>query len=71
LNNGLKPQNRVYPPGDWPAVEVLVDGQWLDGELRVWTQHRDGTWWANVSWRPTGEYSRRLGNFPADHIRKV
>jgi len=53
-----------------PGVDVLIDGQWLDGELVMWTQHEDGAWWGKISWRPTGECTRRLGNFPADHIRK-
>jgi hypothetical protein len=33
----------VYPPADRPEVEVLVEGTWHYGELRMWTQHRDGS----------------------------
>ena len=35
-------QCRVYRPDERPDVEVLVDGVWCDGELRLWTQREDG-----------------------------
>jgi hypothetical protein len=66
----VKPEHRVYPPGERPDVEVLVDGTWCDGELRMWTRREDG-WWGNVSWRPPGEHTRRHGTFLADQIREV
>ena len=28
----------VHAPADRPEVEVLVDGAWVYGELRMWTQ---------------------------------
>jgi hypothetical protein len=62
---------RVFKPDDRPDVEVLVDGAWCDGELRMWTQREDGSWWGNVAWRPPGEHTRRLGTFLAEQIRRA
>src|SRR5687768_9308439 len=52
---------RVYPPGDRPDVEVLVDDAWWPGEVRSWSPSPSG-WWANCSWhRATGK--TQLGTF--------
>ena len=60
----------VYPPGECPDVEVCVDGEWWPGELRVWTNRADGSWWAQASWR------REVGmtfiaTVPAEMVRLV
>jgi hypothetical protein len=62
--------SHVYPPADRPEVEVLVDGTWYPGELRMWTQGEDGSWSANVMWsRASGE--NRLDTFPSDNVRPL
>lgn len=55
---------------DRPDVEVLVDGQWRPGEVRMQTQLDDGTWELNVQWQPAGEQTRRIDTFTADHVRR-
>jgi hypothetical protein len=55
---------RVFKPDDRPDVEVLVDGAWCDGELRMWTQREDGSWWGNVAWRPPGEHTPTARHVP-------
>lgn len=60
-------QRRVYPPDERPDIEVLVNGQWLVGELRVWTQQEDGSWWGDVRYRLRGP-TRHLGSFPAAQV---
>ena len=52
--------HRVYRPDERPDIEVLVDGVWCEGELRMRTQREDGTWQPDVQWRPNGEPTRRL-----------
>jgi hypothetical protein len=32
---------RIYAPFERPSIEVLVDGRWLPGELRMWSQESD------------------------------
>lgn len=63
-------QRIVYKPLDRPDVEVLVDGTWCPGELRMWTQHDDDTWTADVQYRPPGEHSSFIATFPADQVRE-
>ena len=65
----MQPEHRAYPPGNRPVVEVQVNGRWLPGELRQWSQHEDGSWWGNVQYRPTDEPTRHYGTFSADRIR--
>ena len=65
----VKPQHRVYRPDKRPDVEVLVDGIWHVAELRMWSQLADGSWVANVQWRPAGEATRRLETFAATDVR--
>ena len=49
---------------------MLVEGAWHHGELRMWTQHGDGSWSANVMWsRAYGE--NRLDILPAENVRPM
>lgn len=50
----VHPTHRVYRPDERPDVEVLVSGVWRVGELRMWSQLKDGLWQGNVQWRPSG-----------------
>jgi hypothetical protein len=59
---------KVYRPGERPDIEVLVDGVWREGELRMWIQREDGTWWAQVTWR-SGPGSSRIGTFHEIDVR--
>lgn len=63
-------QHILFLPASRPDVEVLVDDEWVRGELRMWLQHPDGSWWGDVQWRrdPGATY---LGSFPADQLREV
>ena len=62
--------SQVYRLADRPQIELLVDDTWYPGELRMWTQARDGSWSANVMWsRVSGE--NRIDTFPADHVRPL
>ena len=55
---------------DRPDVEVqLDDGTWAPGEARMRWQDDAETWWFNVQWRPPGENTRKLDNFPAERVR--
>ena len=64
------PTFHVPKPGERPDVEVLVDGTWCPGELRMWTQHDNGDWAADVQYRPPGAYSSHLATFPECQVRK-
>ena len=58
----------VYLPAERPEVEVLVDGSWYYGELRIWSRGEDAPWLANVTWgRTHGEH--RIDTFPAEDVR--
>ena len=67
---GVNEQHVVFAPDCRPDVEVLIDGEWLPGELRMWTQGADGAWTANVQWQPTGVATRRIDTFPLDQVRE-
>jgi len=58
----------VYRPADRPEAEVLVDGTWWPAEIRMWVQHHDGTWTADVGYA-TAPAENRIGTFPADRLR--
>ncbi|CUR54588.1 hypothetical protein NOCA2190045 [metagenome] len=59
----------VYRPAERPEVEVLVDGRWHYGQLRMWTRHDSG-WRAQVTWtRDTAE--NRIDSFPSERVRKL
>lgn len=60
---------REYPPADWPDVEVLVDGDWLPGDLRAWSRRDDG-WHGHVQYSK-GPAQNYLASFPAEQIRKA
>ena len=62
--------HHVPKPGDRTDVEILVDGTWCPGELRMWTQHDDGTWSAQAQFQPPGTHSLVIGAFPADQVRE-
>lgn len=62
---------RVYPPGDRPDVEVLIDNTWHPGELRMWKPDGDDGWVAQVQWRPPGTNSRRIDDFPTESVRPI
>lgn len=49
-------------------VEVRIDGAWWPGELRMWTQRPDESWWAQATWRrePGMTFSATV---PADDVR--
>ena len=51
-----------------PEVEVLVDGTWYFGDLRMWSPVGDSGWEATVTYSlSAGE--RRIDRFPADRVR--
>lgn len=52
-----------------PAVEVLVDGAWCYGLIRMQTQLDDGTWELNVQWMPSDDHSWRIDTFPPERVR--
>lgn len=55
--------------GDYPSVEVWVDGAWLPGEVRAWFLEEEG-WSAHVSYSTkTGETS--VDTVPAEWVRPV
>ena len=56
---------RVYRPTERPDVEVLVDGVWRVGELRMSRQDDDGSWLGQVQYRPD-EPTRVIATFPAE-----
>lgn len=60
---------RVYAPGDRPDVEVLVDGDWSVGELRMWKPVDPESWVAQVQWRPPGTNTRRIDTFDQADVR--
>jgi hypothetical protein len=63
-------QHIVHKPADRPDVEVLVEGTWCPGEVRMSTQLDDGGWVFSVQWRPPGTDTRRLDTFPKGQVRK-
>jgi hypothetical protein len=64
------PEPVVYRAADRPDVEVLIDGTWHPGELRMWSPRADGNWEGNVMYS-TGPAENRLDTFPEDRIRRV
>lgn len=65
------PTHHVPKPGDRPDVEVQVGGHWHPGELRMWTQHDDDTWTAQVQWQPAGTTTRQIDTFDRKDVREV
>jgi hypothetical protein len=64
------PQHIVYKPAERPECEALVDGRWVPAEIRMWVQHNDGTWTADVGYA-TAPTENRIGTFPADRLRST
>jgi hypothetical protein len=64
------PKFHVPKPSDRPDVEVLIDGAWCQGELRMWTRHDDGTWTAQAQYQPPDGDSRVIRTFSADDVRE-
>ena len=58
------PQHIVYKPAERPECEALVDGRWVPAEVRMWVQHDDGTWTADVGYSPAPFARRPDGNLP-------
>lgn len=56
-------------PLDRPPVEVLVDGAWCYGLVRMQIQHDDGGWEINVQWTPGLGQSWFIDSFTPDHVR--
>ena len=50
-------------------VTVYEYAERPDVEVRMRWQDDAGAWWLNVQWRPPGEHTRKLDNFPADRVR--
>lgn len=62
------PAVRTYRPDERPDVEVLVNGQWYQGELRQWSADAKGSWSAQVNWRRKGGETF-IDTIPAERIR--
>ena len=62
------PHHIVYKPAERPECEALVDGRWVPAEIRMWVQHDDGTWTADVGYAPAPS-ENRIGTFPAGKLR--
>lgn len=60
---------RIYPADERPSVEVLVDGEWVRGELREWFP-TDLGWHGNIQYS-TGVSPAHIGTFSGEHIREV
>ena len=64
------PTHHVPKRGELPDVEVLVEGVWCPGELRMWTQGDEGAWTAQVRYQPPAGGARVIGAFSADEVRE-
>lgn len=63
-------RDHVYKPHERPLVEVLVDGRWLPGEIRMWSLLEDDTVVGNVQYS-THPGDNRLGTFDLADVRPV
>lgn len=61
------PKPYVFRPDDRPECEVLVDGTWFPGEVRMWTETPTG-WVAEVGFN-TGPAQNRIDSFPFEDVR--
>ena len=59
----------VYLAHERPDVEVLWEGVWCPGELRMQRQDVSGQWLCNVQFRRPGELSSHIDTFPASEVR--
>jgi hypothetical protein len=64
------PTHHIPKPHERPDVEVLVDGAWCRGEVRMQTQLEDGSWRLEVQYRPPGEHSSYIGTFGVGDVRE-
>lgn len=60
--------SRVFRPDERPDILVTIEGVEYPGELRMWQQRDDGSWWAQVNWR-SASGSTRIDTVPADDVR--
>ena len=63
------PEPIVFPPADRPDVEVLWEGVWCPGELRMQRQDEAGQWACQVQYRRPGELSSSIDTLPASEVR--
>ena len=63
------PEPIVYAAHERPDVEVLWEGAWCPGELRMQRRDETGQWLCQVQYRRPGELSSHIDNFPASLVR--
>ena len=63
------PQPVVYEPAERPDVEVLWEGTWCPGEVRMVTWDDQGAEVHQVQYRRSGELSSHIDDFTADRMR--
>jgi hypothetical protein len=63
------PEPIVHAAHERPDVEVLWEGTWCGGELRMQTQDAAGQWHCLVQYRRPGELSSHLDEFSASNVR--
>ncbi len=63
------PEPIVYLAHEPPDVEVLWEGVWCPGELRMQSQDAAGQWLCNVQYRRPGELSSHIDDFAAPEVR--
>ena len=59
----------VYLTHERPDVEVLWEGVWCPGELRMQRQDDSGQWLCNVQFRRPGELSSHIDTFRVSAVR--
>ena len=64
------PEPIVYLAPDRPDVEVLWEGDWCPGELRMQRQDGAGQWLMQVQYRRPGELSSHIDTLPAEQVRQ-
>ena len=63
-----RPDQVTYYGEDQPDVEVRVDGEWFEGELRNWVKV-DDVWRASVQWRRGPGEGTYFQDFAEDDVR--
>jgi hypothetical protein len=63
------PEPIAYLAQDRPDGEVLWEGVWCPGEVRMKRQDQAGRWWCDVQYRRPGELSSHIDGFPAERVR--
>ena len=64
------PEPIVYLAQDRPDVEVLWEGVWCPGEMRMQRQDSSGQWLCNVQYRRPGELSSHIDTFRSSEVRR-